>query len=96
MPEQKNQDPLEITVRGGYQPRVSYVPEGRPTQLTITRSERGSCGREIVFPWLDLRRTLPLDVPVTVDLPALAPGEYEYSCGMNMMRGTIVVEPADR
>ncbi len=50
----------------------------------------------LVFPWLDLRCTLPLDVPVTIDLPALAPGEYEYTCGMNMMRGTIFVEPSGR
>lgn len=96
MPEQKNKNELEITVRGGYQPGALYISEGEPTRLTITRAERGSCGREIVFPWLDLRRTLPLDVPVTIDLPALAPGEYEYTCGMNMMRGTIFVEPSGR
>ncbi len=31
---------------------------------------------------------------VLVDLPALESGEYEFRCGMNMVRGTIVVSAA--
>lgn len=28
----------------------------------------------------------------TIDLPALDPGEYTFSCGMEMVFGTLVVE----
>jgi plastocyanin domain-containing protein len=43
------------------------------------------------MPALDLRKELPPNKPVLVDLPALAPGEYEFRCGMNMVRGSITV-----
>jgi plastocyanin domain-containing protein len=44
-----------------------------------------------VFPKLNLRRELLTDKPVVIELPALGPGEYEFKCGMNMVRGKLVV-----
>jgi len=31
---------------------------------------------------------------VSIDLPALGPGENEFHCGMNMIHGVIVVTAA--
>ena len=82
---------IEIVVRGGYQPGRITVPEGEPVRLRFVRHEYASCTREVVFPWLGLRRELPPHQPVVVELPAMRAGEYEYHCGMSMIRGTIVV-----
>ena len=60
-------------------------------QLKFVRKDSSDCTREVVFPALDIRRDLPYDQPVVVHLPALKPGEYEFRCGMNMIRGKIVV-----
>jgi plastocyanin domain-containing protein len=41
-----------------------------------------------VFPDLKLRRVLPLNEPVDVELTPAA-GELAFVCGMNMFKGTI-------
>jgi plastocyanin domain-containing protein len=47
----------------------------------------------VVIPALAIRRELPPTKAVIVNLAALAPGEYEFRCGMNMIRGALVVLP---
>jgi plastocyanin domain-containing protein len=83
---------IDIVVQGGYQPSRIVVREGERVRLRFVRHEYSSCTREVVFPWLDLRRELPPHQPVVIDLPAMRAGEYELRCGMNMVRGTIVVQ----
>jgi plastocyanin domain-containing protein len=83
---------IEIDVEGGYHPNRIVIREGERVRLRFVRHEYSSCTREVVFPWLDLRRELPPHQPVIIDLPPMTAGEYEFRCGMNMIRGTIVVE----
>lgn len=83
---------IEIVVDGGYEPSRIVIREGERVRLRFVRHEYSSCTREVVFPWLDLRRELPPHQPVVIDLPAMRAGEYEFRCGMNMVRGTIVVQ----
>jgi len=89
---------IEIVVAGAYQPSRVELHEGERVRLKFIRKDYGSCTREVVFAKLDIRRELPTGKPVLIDLPALAPGEYTFQCGMNMIRGTLVVlakaEPA--
>ncbi|UJR84354.1 cupredoxin domain-containing protein [Sandaracinus amylolyticus] len=84
---------IEIVVRGSYQPNRIVVREGERVRLRFVRHEYASCTREVVFPALGIRRELPPHQPVVIELPQLAVGEHEFRCGMNMVRGTIVVEP---
>lgn len=82
---------IEIVVDGGYQPAKVAVKVGERVRLKFVRKEYTGCTREVVIPALELRRELPPNKPVLVDLPALSPGEYEFRCGMNMVRGAITV-----
>lgn len=82
---------VEIVVEGGYQPAKIIVKAGERVRLKFVRKEYTGCTRELVIPALELRRELPPNKPVLVDLPALSPGEYEFRCGMNMVRGAITV-----
>lgn len=84
---------IEIVVRGGYHPDRITIAEGERVRLRFVRREHSSCTREVVFPELGIRRELPPHRAVVIELPALPPGEHEFRCGMNMVRGTIVVEP---
>ncbi len=83
---------IEIVVDRGYQPSRIVIQHGERIRLKIVRKDYSPCAREIVFPSLNIRRELPVNEAVFIDLPALAPGETEFHCGMNMLRGTIVVE----
>jgi plastocyanin domain-containing protein len=82
---------IEIVVDGSYKPNRVELHEGERVRLKFVRKESNSCTKEVVLPQLNVRRELPPNRPVLIDLPALTAGEYEFKCGMNMVRGTIVV-----
>ena len=82
---------LQLTVDGtGYHPSSISAPAGKPVRLTITRTSDEGCGQQIVFPSLNIRRDLPLNQAVTVEFTMPASGSVAFTCGMDMMRGSIV------
>ena len=83
--------PVAITEKGFEPARVS-VAAGRPARLTFTRKTDQTCATEVVFASLDIRRALPLDTPVTIEWTPERTGDVAFVCGMNMLRGTVVVE----
>lgn len=84
---------VEIVVESGrYVPAEVKVPAGEPARLQFVRKEWNSCTREVVFPTLDIRRELPPEQPVIIELPALPAGEVPFHCGMGMVHGKVVVE----
>ncbi|MGH2651631.1 MAG: cupredoxin domain-containing protein, partial [Actinomycetota bacterium] len=86
---------VELTVKGGYSPSIIRVRQGVPLRLTFDRQEGGECTSEVVFPDFRVRRTLPAFARTTVDLLPERTGEFGFACGMNMVHGTLVVEPED-
>lgn len=84
---------VEITVQGGYKPDRIEVVEGQKVQLKFVRKESSGCTREVVFPALGIRKELPQNEPVFIELPTLQVGEYGFECGMKMLKGKIVVRP---
>lgn len=85
---------IEVVVEGAYKPQRIEIAEGEHVRLRFVRKDYGPCTREVVFPKLNIRRELPTGQPVTIDLPTLAPGEYAFKCGMNMIKGLLVVTAA--
>ncbi len=83
-----------IRVEGGYSPSRVQLRAGQPARLVFDRREDSSCSEEVVIPALGIRRFLPAHQRTGVDLPAARPGEYEFTCGMGMLRGRLVVEDA--
>lgn len=81
-----------IRVEGGYTPARVRLRAGKPARLVFDRREDASCSEEVVVPDLGIRRFLPAHQRTSVDLPALAAGTHEFTCGMGMLRGTLVVE----
>lgn len=84
---------VEVTVQGGYEPEIIVVKAGQPVRLNFTRRESSRCGDEVVLPDFDKRAQLPENKTVGVLLMPATPGEFEFTCDMNMMRGKLVVEP---
>ncbi len=82
---------VSIVVDAVYRPSRVEVTEGEHVRLAFVRRDYTPCTREVVFPGLGIRRELPTNERVVVDLGVLAPGEHEFKCGMNMIRGTVVV-----
>ncbi|HEX2190661.1 MAG TPA: cupredoxin domain-containing protein [Longimicrobiaceae bacterium] len=85
---------IRITVKGGYSPDVVVVKQGRPVRLDFFRDETASCSEEVVFGDFGIARRLPAFRTTPVEFTPEKPGEFTWTCGMNMMRGKLVVEPA--
>lgn len=82
---------VDVTVRGGYQPASIVAEAGRPLRLNFTRRESTPCGEEVVLPEFGKRAHLPEDRTVPIEVTPEGPGEYEFTCGMNMYKGKIIV-----
>ena len=82
---------IDVTVRGGYQPASITAEAGRPVRLNFTRRESTPCGEEVVLPEFGRRAHLPEDKTVAIEIVPTEPGEYEFTCGMNMYKGKLIV-----
>lgn len=85
---------IRITVKGGYSPDVVVVKQGKPVRLDFFRDETASCSEEVVFGDFGIARRLPAYRTTPVEFTPGEPGEFTWTCGMNMMRGKLIVEPA--
>ena len=58
----------------GFEPAQVTVAKDRPIVLTVVRKTDQTCAREIVFKEIDLKRDLPLNQEVRIELPARTAG----------------------
>ena len=85
---------VKITVKGGYTPDVVRVKQGRPVRLDFYRDETNSCSEQVIIGDFGIARDLPAFKSTAVEFTPTKPGEFTWTCGMNMPRGKLVVEPA--
>lgn len=85
---------VKITVKGGYSPDVVRVKQGRPVRLDFYRDETNSCSEQVIFGDFGIARDLPAFRTTVVEFTPDRPGEFTWTCGMNMLRGKLVVDPA--
>jgi plastocyanin domain-containing protein len=84
---------IAVTVDGaGYHPAEIKAPAGQPAHLVFTRTSDEGCGQQLVFPTLNIRKDLPLNQPVPVDITMPASGSVAFTCGMAMWKGSVVAE----
>ena len=81
-----------IVNKTAFEPAMVTLRAGVPAHITFTRITDETCAKEIVFPSLGIKRTLPLNQPVTIEFTPQKGGDIGFACGMNMLRGTVVVE----
>ncbi|WP_342377355.1 cupredoxin domain-containing protein [Myxococcus stipitatus] len=83
---------VDLMVDGGYRPDRIVVRAGMPVKLNVLRTDRSACSEQFVLGDLGVSRTLPTGRVVSIDLPALKEGAYDFTCGMNMLRGRLIAE----
>lgn len=76
----------------GYHPAEARAPGGKPVRLVFTRTTDDDCGQELLVPSAKIKRDLPLNQPVPIDLTMPASGKLAFSCGMDMYRGSIIAQ----
>jgi RND family efflux transporter MFP subunit len=76
----------------GLEPAKVTVRSGRQTRITFVRTTDKTCATEVVFPSLNIKRALPLNEPVVIEFTPAESGDVAFACGMNMLKGVIVVQ----
>src|SRR5437660_5454358 len=83
---------LHVTVKGGYSPDTLVVKRGRPVRIDFDRQETSSCSDTVVFGDLGISQPLPAFRTTPVQFTPAKTGTFEFTCGMNMLRGRLIVE----
>ncbi len=83
---------LNVTVRGGYAPDVIVVRKGIPVRLNFYRDETASCSERVIFGDFGIARDLPPFKTTPIEFTPDKAGEFTFTCGMNMLRGKLIVQ----
>jgi plastocyanin domain-containing protein len=82
---------VDILVDGGYKPSIVEVKKNTVTTLKITRKDPNTCLEEFILPDFKVKKFLPLNEEVTININIPKRGVYPFQCGMNMFHGKIIV-----
>lgn len=86
------EDDIDIIVDNSiYKPSAIKIPKGKVVKLRFLRKDPSPCAEWVIFPKLNIAQKLPLNKPLTLKISIDDPGEYEFSCQMNMYRGKLIV-----
>ena len=85
---------IRVIVKGGYTPDTIVVEADKPVRLQFYRDETADCSERLVFETFGIDVALPAFQTTPVEFTPTAAGEYPFRCGMNMLKGVVVVEPA--
>ena len=84
---------IQVTVsKKGYEPSEIKIEKGKPVTLAFYRADTENCGGEVVFAKLNITKKLPLGDTVLVKFTPEESGEISFACGMDMMKGKVLVQ----
>ncbi|MGF1591061.1 MAG: cupredoxin domain-containing protein [Pleurocapsa sp.] len=83
---------VDIVVDGGYIPDRIEVTAGEPVKLNFYRQDPSSCLEQVLLPDFNQALDLTLNQTTSVEIVPEKPGEYIFTCGMNMYRGVVKAE----
>src|SRR6266545_5434527 len=81
---------VEVTDKG-FEPPSLKLKAGAPAKVTFVRKTDATCAKEVVIKEYKIERKLPLNELVTVEFTPRK-GEFTFACGMDMIKGKLVVE----
>jgi Cu+-exporting ATPase len=83
---------VDILVKAGYTPATISARAGERLRLNFYRDETDACSDRVIFEnGLEVNSPLPAFQTTTLEVGPLNEGEYPFHCGMNMLKGRIVV-----
>ena len=83
---------IDIMVDGGYKPEAIEIPVNKSTELNFIRKDSNPCLEEVVLGDFKIKKYLPLNETVTITLTPNKTGTFQFSCGMGMFHGKLIVK----
>jgi len=81
---------VTITTKG-FVPASLNLKAGVPAKITFLRQTDATCATAVAMPEYKIQKDLPLNKPVVFEITPKK-GTFEFVCGMNMLRGKVVVQ----
>jgi plastocyanin domain-containing protein len=82
---------VDIVVDGGvYTPARIEVPAGEKITLRFLRKDPSPCAEQVIFESFGTSEELTIGKVKEIELLPAEPGEYSFTCQMQMYRGTLV------
>lgn len=76
----------------GYRPERIRLEAGVPARLIFHRTVESACAEQVQIPAYGIERTdLPMEQDVVFEFTPDETGEFVFTCGMDMLKGTLVV-----
>ena len=82
---------LSVTEKGFVPDKISVKP-GTYVILKVIRKTDSTCATEIKIAEKKIKKDLPFNKEITVDIGVLEKGKIRFACAMDMISGFIVVE----
>jgi plastocyanin domain-containing protein len=75
---------IEISAKGGYQPRKSIAKAGIPTIIRFNTKGTFDCSSSVRIPSMNISKSLPQTGSTDIDIGEGKLGTLQGSCGMGM------------
>lgn len=86
------QGKIDVIVDGGYKPENIKIKKGQKTTLSFIRKDPNTCLEEVIISEFKIKKYLPMNEKVEVEITPNVSGVFPMHCGMNMFHGKIIVE----
>lgn len=83
---------VNILVKGGYSPEQIELKQGVPAILNFKRTDASTCLDHVIFSDFGINKALPQNKTVVIPIDTSKTGTYEWTCGMNMFHGKVIVK----
>jgi hypothetical protein len=81
-----------VVSKDGFTPQEISLSKDKSIKLAFLRIDEENCGDEIVFKDYNIKKKLPVGEVVTVEIEKPKSNEINFACGMDMLKGKIVVQ----
>ena len=77
----------------GYEPAAIELTAGTPAKIIFSQESKGPCAAQVHVPAFGVPKTaLPFGKETSVEFLPKEGGSFTWMCGMDMMKGTILVK----
>ena len=81
-----------VVSKDGFTPNEVSLSAEKGVKLAFIRVDADNCADEVVFRDLNITKKLPVGEVVTIEIPKGKTGDINFACGMDMMKGKVVIQ----
>ncbi|BDR55928.1 cupredoxin domain-containing protein [Xylocopilactobacillus apis] len=82
----------KIVINKGYKPDTVKFNKSDPAEITFVQEDSSDCLRQVQSKDLNFQVELPVGSEKTISIKTDQAGEFNFSCGMNMFHGKVIIE----